>query len=85
MQPISFYLNTLSRIEPKDWMIRRAAREAIALVTGMVVADAAIAVSGRVVYITAHPLLKTELYMRREEVTRALDNLLVGRRESIIR
>jgi hypothetical protein len=80
MQSICFYLATLSRIEPADRVIKRAVGEAITMVTGIVVDEGAVKVSGKTVHISAHPLVKTELYVRREEVSAYLHKLLADRR-----
>jgi hypothetical protein len=80
MQSISFYLPVYSAIEPVERVVKHAVREAIIRATNRSVEDVAITISGRMVFIAAHPLLKTELYTRREEITACLNELLAGRR-----
>ena len=80
MQSICLYLTAFAGLEPADRIVKRAACDAIATVVGMRVDDRVVRVAGRMVYITAHPLLKTELYIRREEVSIHLNKLLTGRR-----
>ena len=80
MQSISFYLTRLAALEPADRAIQRAVGEAIAAVTGIMIDERAVKVSGRTVRVSAHPLVRTELYTRREEVATELRKLLADRR-----
>ena len=85
MQSICLYLAAFAGVEPADRIVRRAACDAIAAVVGVQVDDRAVRVTGRMVYVMAHPLLKTELYIRREEVSTQLNKLLADRRPTNIR
>ena len=78
MQEISFYLEKFKNISPPHDAVKKAVARAIERLFGEVLHSEHISVRNNTVYITTHPALKSELYIRKGEVLQEIEQALIG-------
>lgn len=76
MERIEFYLEKFRRFLPPGTAIKNSLKEIIKNKLGVAIDDQNIRISGRTVYLKLRPPLKTEIFLRREEILSELNEIL---------
>jgi len=68
MEPIVLYFEKFKKFVPPERFLRRAVVASIAELVGEAVAEESVKVRGSTVFISAHPTIKAEVFMRKKEL-----------------
>lgn len=72
MEPFTLYLEKFKKFAPPEHFLRQAVAASIKELTGEIVTEESVTVRGATVFIAAHPVIKTELFLRKKELLRCI-------------
>lgn len=78
MENISFYLEKFKTLEPPHVSVKKAVARTVESMFGAILPAEHITIQNNTVYISTHPALKSELYMRKGEVLQEIEKVLLG-------
>lgn len=72
MEPLALYLKKFKKFAPPDGAARQAVIDCIKELVGETLTLESVQVRSGTVFIAAHPAIKTELFLRKEELLRCI-------------
>ena len=76
MNNIGDYLKRFTKLEPSDRRVKRAVSEAVSEITGVIVGEDDLKVSGKTVFLNIHPTAKTEIFFKKKKILNQLEDTL---------
>ena len=78
MEAISFYLEKFRSFVPPHASIKKAAADVVQRLLGENIPEESITVRNNTLFLSVHPTLKSELYIRKLEVLQEIETILIG-------
>jgi hypothetical protein len=76
MESISLFLDRFSNIQPPNQAVIRSVVSAIKDILSVEIEESCISVRGNTVHLQVHPVLKSELHIHRDAVTKKISQAL---------